>query len=163
MRRARSIWLLSVITAVAMASCGGSDETPGGGATTPAGGGTAQTTVAVILQEFALLPAQASAPANTVTFVAENKGPKLEHELVVVKTALDPGALPKKADGTVDEEGAGVQAIGEIEEIAVGKTAQRTFQLEVGKYVLFCNLIDTTQTPARPHYGLGMFAGFTVT
>lgn len=163
---------LGLALALCGAACGGSDESPGGGATTlptggltssPTGAGTAETTVNVTLREYSVIPAQASAPPNTVTFVAKNDGPKKTHELAVVKTDLEPGAIPKNADGTANENAPGVELIGRIAEFEFGKTAERTFQLEAGRYVLFCNVLDEDEAPAlRAHYGLGMFASFTV-
>lgn len=124
-------------------------------------------TVAVTLQEYAVLPAQASAPAGTVTFAVENKGPKHNHELVVVRTDLAPESLPTKADGSVDETGAGIaQALGEIEELAPNKTESKAFELQAGKYVLFCNLVEAHDGMAdmpMVHYKLGMRTAFTVT
>ena len=84
------------------ASCGDDDEGEATGAT----GGTS---VDVTLQEFAVLPAQESAPAGDVTFAVTNEGPEDTHEFVVFKTDLAPDALPTASDGSVDEEGEGVE------------------------------------------------------
>ncbi|MEX2556109.1 MAG: hypothetical protein WEB06_10795 [Actinomycetota bacterium] len=135
-----------------LAACGGGEE---------AGG--ARTTVDVRLQEWAVLPAQASSPAGQITFRAENTGPEDEHELVVIRTDLAPDALPVRDDGSVDEEGAGIQIVGEIEEFAVGQTESQTFDLSEGKYVLICNLMHTEHGATEAHYRMGMRAAFTVT
>ena len=50
-----------------------------------------------------------SAPAGEVTFNVTNKGPEDVHEFVVFETDLAPDALPTVADGSVDEEGEGVE------------------------------------------------------
>jgi hypothetical protein len=75
--------------------------------------------------------------------------------------------LPTKADGSVDESGAGVQAMGEIAEFAVGTTQSKTFTFSTGKYVLFCNVLETEAIPGVPdiksHYKLGMRTAFSVT
>jgi uncharacterized cupredoxin-like copper-binding protein len=156
--------MLGVALAVAtlvLTACGGGNE-PSGGSGSPAA-----TNVAVTLQEWAVVPAQTSAPAGKITFNVENKGPTHEHEFVVFKTDLDPGSLPAKADGSVDENGAGVQAMGEIEEFAVGSSQVKEFQLAAGKYVLFCNLVEEHAMPDMggipSHYKLGMRTAFTVT
>src|SRR4026209_2020233 len=47
-------------------------------------------TVAVALQEWAVLRAPDSVPAGTVTFQVTNTGPEDVHEFVVLKTDLDP-------------------------------------------------------------------------
>lgn len=156
----RVIFAILTASALAMGACGGDNEP-----TTPQASGT--TSVAVTLQEWGVLPAQASAPAGSVTFQAQNNGPKHEHELVVFKTDLAANTLPTKVDGSVDEAGAGVQALGEIEQFAVGTSQSKTFTLSAGKYVLFCNVVEAEATPEmagiKAHYKLGMFAGFTVT
>ncbi len=120
------------------------------------GGGTVQVT----LQEFAIAADPASVPAGEVTFEAQNIGPDDPHELVVIATDLAPNALPTKEDGSVDEEGAGVEALGEIEEFPVGETQRMTLDLEAGNYVLICNIYDAEEMEA--HYQEGMRLGFTV-
>ena len=119
------------------------------------------TTVTVALQEFAVLPAASSAPAGDVTFTATNNGPDDQHELLVVKTDLDPGMLPVDANGAVDEAGAGFEVIGEIEPFDVDTTESVTFPLTAGAYVLACNIYDEAENEA--HYKLGMRTAFTVT
>lgn len=140
------------LTIVLVAACGG-----GASSAPSAAGGAA--TVDVALQEWAVAPSTSSAAAGDVTFKATNKGPDDEHELVVVKTDLAPEALPTKPDGAVDEEGAGMTVIGEIEEFAVGSTGQATMKLDAGSYVLLCNIVDAE---GDAHYQKGMRTGFTV-
>jgi uncharacterized cupredoxin-like copper-binding protein len=118
--------------------------------------------LSVTLQEFAILPAQTSVPAGTVTFEATNTGPAEEHEMVVLKTDLAPNALPTQADGSADEEGAGVQSIGEIAEFPAGQTESGTFDLQPGHYVLICNIVDTNNGQTVSHYHQGMWVEFTV-
>ena len=139
--------------ALLLGACGGDEEPGTGGATT----------VAVTLQEYAVIPAPGSAPAGTVTFQAKNNGPARPHEFVVAKTALTPDKLPTKADGSVDEAGAGITLIGEIAEMAVGKTESKAFQLTSGAYVLFCNVVETSAGQPLIHYKQGMRTAFTVT
>ncbi len=124
-----------------------------------AGGGT----VAVALQEWAVQPAQPSVSAGKVTFNVKNAGPDDPHELVVIKTDLAPDQLPTDADGKVDEEGAGIEFIGEIEEFDPGQSKSATFDLTPGKYVFICNIVETgTDGDKEVHYRLGMRAPFTV-
>jgi uncharacterized cupredoxin-like copper-binding protein len=141
-----------------LSACGGDDEPGTSGTQSPS-----VTSVTVTLQEFAVIPAQASAPGGQVTFVVTNKGPDDKHELVVVRTDLDPGSLPKKADGSVDETGAGITAVGEIEEFDPNTTQQMTFDMPTGKYVLFCNVVEVDAGKTEAHYTLGMRAGFSTT
>jgi uncharacterized cupredoxin-like copper-binding protein len=125
-----------------------------------AGGGT----VPVTLQEWSVQPAQPSVSAGKVTFDAKNAGPDDPHELVVIKTDLAPDQLPTDADGKVDEEGAGIDFIGEIEEFDPGQSESATFDLKPGKYVFICNILETEPNGDKEaHYKLGMRAPFTVT
>jgi uncharacterized cupredoxin-like copper-binding protein len=153
--------LLTVLAAgLALVACG--DEEPTQAPATQAPTTAASTTVAVTLQEFSVLPAPASAPAGQVTFQAKNTGPKDTHELVVIKTDLDPGALPTTPEGKVDEEGAGVEVMGEIEEFKVGETRSKAFDLTAGSYALICNVVEEEEGKTEAHYQQGMRTAFTV-
>jgi uncharacterized cupredoxin-like copper-binding protein len=140
MRRARSraLSILAVVAlALAAAACGG-------------GGG-----VSANLSDFKIELGSTSAKAGEVTFKVKNNGPSV-HEFVVFKTDLAPDALPTKEDENgiviVDEEGQGVEAVDEIEDIAVGSNKELKVNLQAGKYVVICNL------PA--HYQQGMHSAF---
>ena len=104
------------------------------------------------LKEWSLTPDKTSVPSGGETFVATNAG-TVKHELVVIKTDLAPDSLKLSGD-EVDEKASG-QKIGEIEEFSPGKTERATFNLQPGKYVLFCNIPD--------HYRQGVRTGFEVT
>jgi len=152
--------LMMLVAGLALVACG--DEEPTGAPATQAPTTAASTTVAVTLQEFSVLPATASAPAGQVMFQAKNTGPKDPHELVVIKTDLDPGALPTAPEGKVDEEGAGIEVIGEIEELKVGETRNKAFDLKAGSYVLICNVVEEEEGKTEAHYQQGMRTAFTV-
>jgi uncharacterized cupredoxin-like copper-binding protein len=160
-RRVVVVSLLAALSLVA-AACGDDDE---GGTTAATGGATGETmggtTVDVTVQEFAVLPATDSAPAGDVTFNVTNTGPEDTHEFVVFKTDLAPDALPTAPDGSVDEEGEGVELIDEIEDIAVGDTPTLTVSLDAGSYVLICNIVEDEGDETIVHYQQGMRTGFT--
>ena len=118
-------------------------------------------TIDVTLQEFAVIPGSSSAPAGGITFEATNEGPEDDHELVVIRTDLELDALPTSDDGSVNEEGDGIEVLDEIEEFPVGETRSLTIDLEAGSYVLICNIYDASEQEA--HYQEGMRVGFTVT
>jgi uncharacterized cupredoxin-like copper-binding protein len=145
------------ILALVSASCG-NDEGEETGATGEETGASAA--VDVTVQEFAVIPAQGSAPAGDVTFNVTNKGPDDVHEFVVFQTDLAPDALPTNEDGSVAEEGEGIESPGEIEDIAVGDTQSLTVNLAAGNYVLICNIYDEDEQES--HYQEGMRVGFTV-
>ena len=159
--RGWTVLLTVVVAGLALVACG-DDEEPAGAPATQAPTTTAATTVAVTLKEFSVTPAPASAPAGQVTFQAKNTGPKDPHELVVIKTDLAPDALPTTSEGKVDEEGAGVEALGEIEEFKVGETRSKAFDLTAGSYVLICNVVEEEEGKTEAHYQLGMRTAFTV-
>ena len=138
--------------ALVLSACGDDDDDDGGN-----GGGGGGTTVDVTLSEYVIGADPAGVPAGDVTFKAKNEG-KEKHEMVIVKTDLAPDKLPTKDDGSVDEEGAGVEAIDEIEEFEAGGSEELTVTLEAGKYVLFCNLVEEGDV----HYQEGMYTAFTV-
>ena len=94
-----------------------------------------------------------AAKAGSVTFAITNKG-TIPHEFVVFKSDLAVDKLPMLADGTaVDEEGAGLTSVDEVEDIAVGATPTLTVTLPAGHYIVICNLPG--------HYQSGMHAAFT--
>lgn len=124
----------------------------------PSGG-----TVDIALQEWAVIPAQTSVNAGPVTFNVKNTGPDDPHEMVVIKTDLAPDSLPANELGKVDEEGAGVEVIGEVEEFDPGGTESATFDLKAGSYVLICNILqDEPDGSKEAHYKMGMYTAFSV-
>jgi len=118
------------------------------------------TTVAVTLQEWAVVVDEASVPAGEVTFSVTNDGPADVHEFVILRTDLDPGDLPVDEHGAVTEAGEGIEVVDEIEDIAVGDSPELTVTLEAGNYVLLCNVYSADENEA--HYEMGMRAAFTV-
>ena len=122
----------------------------------PTAGGPAL--IAVTLQEWAVVPSIVTVPAGSVTFAAKNVGTEL-HEMVVIKTDVGLLELPVGSDGKVDEEGANLEAMGEVSELAVGATGTVTLDLTPGHYLLICNIVDADGTA---HYGKGMTTALTV-
>ncbi len=87
----------------------------------PTAAATGAKAVDVALQERSVNPSVLTVGGGVVTFNVKNTGPQYKHEFVVLKTDLAATALPKKADGTVDEEGAGITSPGEIADLAIGE------------------------------------------
>ena len=147
----RGVAFVAVALLAAACSSGGASSSPAGAAS-QAASGSGGASVTAKLSEFKIELAAASAPAGSVTFALTNAG-TVVHEFVVFKTDLAPDKLPLAADGTeVDEEGAGLTLVDEVEDVAVGATASLPVDLAAGHYVLICNL------PA--HYTSGMHAEF---
>lgn len=117
---------------------------------------TATSTLDVTLDEWSVQPAQPRVAAGRVTFTADNVG-EMPHELVIVRFAGDPGALPVDEEGAVDEQKLPPDAlVGEIEAFPPGMTCQGTFDLPPGEYVLLCNIVDRQGGELHVHYQLGM-------
>jgi uncharacterized cupredoxin-like copper-binding protein len=105
------------------------------------------------LADFSISPAATGVGAGTVQIAAANRG-NVEHELIVVKTDVEPGSLPVKGD-KIDEKGLEKGAlIGEIAGVRPGASDAGSFKLKAGKYVLFCNLPG--------HYKAGMHGSLVV-
>ena len=94
-----------------------------------------------------------SVAAGDVTFKVTNTGPEDVHEFVILKTDLDPAALPTDETGAVTEDAEGIEVVDEIEDVAVGQTQEVTTSLAAGAYVLFCNIYSEAENEA--HYRMG--------
>jgi uncharacterized cupredoxin-like copper-binding protein len=162
--RARRLgfWAIAIAAAGFVAVGCSSDSGTDTGATTPAStsevacttpeAGTG-TPIAIGEKDFAITADPSSAKKGSTTFNVDNAGPST-HEFVVFATDLAPDALPLADDGNVDEEGAGVTHIDEIEDIGSGCQASLTVDLDPGNYVLICNLPG--------HYAAGMHVEYKV-
>lgn len=156
--RTRIVTALAMVV-LGMSACATSQASPSSvPSATAAGGGS---TIQVTLQEWAVVVATTSVAAGEVTFQVKNTGPEDIHEFVVLKTDVDPAALPTDGRGAVTETGAGIEVIDEIEDVAVGDAQDLAVTLEAGKYVLLCNIYDETEKEA--HYRMGMRTPFDVT
>lgn len=152
-----ALFLLAVVFIAA--GCGDSkeestDATPA--TTTPATSTpAADGTVSVSLVEYKVKPSATSVKAGKVTFKVKNDG-TMEHEFLVLKTDLAEDKLPTKPKDAsrVDEEGEGVEAIGEVPELEPGKSGSVTLNLKPGNYVLLCNVAG--------HYAAGQHISFKV-
>ncbi len=151
-------WMIAAAGTLGLAmmpACGGDDD----GEASPGGG---DGTVAVTLQEFAIGTDPPNASGGNVTFDIHNEGPEDAHEFVVIRTDLDLTALPTAEDGSVEEDGEGIDLIGEQEEIEPGDDATLTLDLDPGAYVFICNIVEETDQGVESHYQEGMRTSFTV-
>ena len=115
------------------------------------------TKIDAALTTYKITLSQDSAKAGDIVFHVHNDATDLLHEFVIFKTDLAPDSLPLNAEGAVDEEGAGVTHIDEVE-VEVGQSADLAVNLEPGNYVLICNINDNNEQ----HYMHGMHVPFTV-
>ena len=119
-----------------------------------ASGSGSATTVAATESEFKVDLGSTTAPAGSVTFHIKNGGTTL-HEFVVVRTDLSADKLPLASSAPeVDEDSEKLHSVDEVEDIAVGATADLKVDLPAGHYVVICNVPG--------HYSSGMHADFTV-
>ena len=150
--RCSSLRFFMALAAIGLlaAACGGDEETSG------SSGGSS---VALTLQEWSVNPEETSAEAGEVTFEIDNVGEDT-HEFVVLKTDLSSGELPTAEDGTVDEEGSGIEIIDEVEDLPSGESEELAVDLESGSYVLICNIFEEKEEEL--HYQNGMRTAFAV-
>lgn len=111
--------------------------------------------VDVTLETYKLTMSANEANAGPVVFHVTNKATDQKHEFVIFKTDLPEDQLPLNADGDVDEEGAGVTHVDEVE-VESGESKDLSVNLEKGNYVMICNVSD------NHHYMQGMHAAFSV-
>lgn len=119
------------------------------------GGGS----VDVSLQEWSVNPDPTSVSSGEITINVDNTGEEV-HEFVIISTDLDPGSLPTVDDGSVSEDGEGMEVVDEIEDIDPGTTSDLTVDLEAGSYVFLCNIYE--EADSESHYQMGMRTAFTV-
>jgi uncharacterized cupredoxin-like copper-binding protein len=112
--------------------------------------------VDVSLTTYVITLSTDSVKAGEVTFHVTNNATDLVHEFVIFKTDLPEDQLPLTAENIVDEAGAGITFINEVEDVEQGTSKDLTVTLEPGRYVLLCN------TAENNHYMRGMHIVFTV-
>lgn len=146
MRRASIVALAAVLALVTVGcSSGGGNENSGGS-------GGSSTTVATTLDDYSINPAVASVSAGAVTFKVQNIG-ATEHEMVVIKTDLDPADIPLEGH-EANEEAPGMTSMGEVEDVQPGTSTELKLTLQPGNYIFLCNI--------KKHFERGMVTQFTV-
>jgi hypothetical protein len=134
----RRLTALTALAIVAVASCGTSTTAGSSGASTV--GNTAIGQPTFVLSEFKIR-LDGTVPAGQTTLKIDNQGGET-HEVVIV-TGSDPAALPKKADGSVDEDKiAEADKVGETGDVPARSSTTKTFTFKPGTYVAFCNIVD---------------------
>ena len=145
---------LSVVAFLFLAGCGADKAVSTANGNTPT----------FALGEYKII-LDGSIPAGQVNVKIDNQGGE-KHELVIV-AAADANALPKKADGSVDEDKIpAADKIGESGDIAARSATTKTFTFKPGTYVAFCNLVDdmgmgstTMMSPSTMMTGTTMMTG----
>lgn len=143
---------LALIPLLLSAGCG-TDK----GASNATDGTTANTQATFVLTEFKVA-LEGTIPAGTVNVEIDNQGGE-NHELVIV-AANDANALPKKSDGSVDEDKiTDGDKLGESGDVAARSSITKTFTLGPGTYVAFCNIVDDMGTGTTMMSGNNMPMG----
>jgi hypothetical protein len=143
-------------TGAASGSGSGTGVASGTAECTPFGEGRiADTEVDVVLDEWRVSPEETSMETGAVEFELTNVGED-EHELAVTEGTIDD--LPLAEDDTVDipaleEDGS---FVGEVEAFPAGAECTGVFDLEPGRYVLFCNLVHEEAEGVENHFQEGM-------
>ena len=146
--------LAAAVFVIGAAACGDDNGDSDGGN----GDSGGSSVVNLDLFEYQIVPDLDAVAAGSVTFNASNIG-GAAHELVIVRTDVAPDALPVGEDGAVDESGEGIAVIDRIDEFAAQSDASVTVDLEVGSYVLICNIVEDAGTS---HYEEGMRRAFSI-
>ena len=121
---------------------------------TAACSGDGEADVDVSLEDGSISMSTTDLAAGELTFSSTNEGTSIhEIEVFSVPEGTETGEIPVE-DNVADVEGAGLELIDEVEDIAPSTTADLTVDLEPGSYALICNLAG--------HYAAGMHVGFTV-
>jgi uncharacterized cupredoxin-like copper-binding protein len=134
--------------------CGGSDKkesTQPAATSTQQGAANTVNNVTIKMGEYFFKPKDVTTPAGKVAITAPNEG-KIEHELVLLKTDVNPGKLKTEKDGEVIEDA--YSGPGEIPDVEAGETGKTTLNLRPGQYVMICNVPG--------HYKAGMYGRVTV-
>jgi uncharacterized cupredoxin-like copper-binding protein len=114
--------------------------------------GGPQTADAELTEDYQINLSTTTFKAGEITFNIQNNSTDLEHEFVIVDTALAPADMPLNDDGDVDEDQ--ITVVDEQEAIQAGESASLTVTLDPGHYVIMCNLPG--------HFAQGMHVEITV-
>ena len=145
---------------LSLAACGSTEETPNS---------SPIPSVEVVVSEWIVQPKPNEVKAGQVKIFVDNAGSD-EHELVVYRG--NKADLPLKSNGSVDEDAAEANIVGEISGIKPGSTKSKIFDLKlVGEYTIFCNVVHEpgmgmdhgSDTELVRHYQKGMVSSLTVT
>jgi plastocyanin len=129
--------VLAAAALLLLAGCGSDKNASTTTGSTGAAGGSQPT---FVLSEFKI-NLEGTISAVQVEVKIDNQGGE-KHEVVIV-AANDAASLPKKADGSVDEDKIPEAAkIGESGDVPARTSTTKSFTFKPGTYVAFCNIVD---------------------
>nr|WP_237179683.1 plastocyanin/azurin family copper-binding protein [Paraburkholderia sacchari] len=119
---------------------------------TPHASWSQQTVNATLLSDSIQLETHTVKAGRLTLDIRSDANNTMAHELVLIKTNLPDDALPASKGQVLEHK---LKKIGEIEDVAPGKSKRASFTLAPGHYVLICN---------KPgHYAMGMHTALVVT
>ncbi len=156
-----TVGLLSFALLAGVACDDGSDNGPTAPVVTATEEPAANGEIDVRLFEWTVDVSAPSARAGAITFNARNIG-ALDHDLVIVRTDLNPDDLPVAEDGAADVADPRLEVVGKIDVFGSGLSRSAEFALEAGTYALICNIVDVAESGTTSHYQEGMNVTFQV-
>ena len=135
------------------------DEENGGGAVQDEPAGPSSATVAIMLAEWSITPSVSSVKAGVITFSVKNEGPDENHECIILRTDIQPDALPTLGDHSLNEDGDGITSPGETHVLKVGDEQSVKVDMAPGNYVF----VDNITEGGTIHWEKKAYATFTVT
>lgn len=130
--------VLAAATFLLLAGCASDKNASTTTGTTGTSGAGSQPTF--VLSEFKIR-LDGTIPSGQVEVKIDNQGGE-KHEVVIV-AAKDAEALPKKADGSVDEDKIPeADKVGESGDVPARTSITKSFTFKPGAYVAFCNIVD---------------------
>ncbi|MFX1676274.1 cupredoxin domain-containing protein [Paraburkholderia sp. A2WS-5] len=119
---------------------------------TPHASWAQQTVNATLLSDSIQLETHSVKAGRLTLDIRNDASNTMAHELVVLKTNLPDDALPVGMGQVLEHK---LKKIGEVEDIAPGKSKRASLTLAPGHYALICN---------KPgHYAMGMHTALVVT
>jgi hypothetical protein len=112
----------------------------------------------VVLDEYSVVTDVDALPEGPIKFDITNDG-AIDHDLLIVRSDIPGAELPTEDDGSFDEDAGGVDVEREINDLEPSAETSRSYDLDPGKYVLLCNIVDGETS----HYDLGMWTEITIT
>lgn len=130
--------VLTTLILLVLAGCGSTTTSSSSGTSSTGSSTSGQPTF--VLSEFKIR-LDGTIRSGPVDVRIDNQGGET-HELVIV-TGTDPSALPKKADGSVDEDKiAEADKVGESGDVPARSSTSKTLTFKPGAYIAFCNIVD---------------------
>jgi uncharacterized cupredoxin-like copper-binding protein len=156
MRSRAVVAAIAALAMLAFAACGSEGSSNGSEGSSNGSEGSTKgdrgTQVAVALDDYSIEPSGRVVPTGDITFSVENVG-ATEHEMVVIRTDLDPADIPVE-NHEANEEAPGMTPMGEVEDVQPGASTELKLTLEPGSYILLCNIAK--------HFERGMVTEFQV-